>query len=429
MILVAPEDLNFAQRLSAIRRPPVAADGPANWSRYHCLSYEGSAFLTFGTTDSRVTMVSRLYVKDDDHPWECPVERRNFDHFARLANGGRFTLDARPGRAVLARKFHKEWDGREFEFQYPLFRGRSTTPFPEVAIPPETVASATVPLNAFRTSLGFLTRPREERDLECRVDTCTFVPNGEAIGWHQDVFLRTVSPTLPFEVNVHAADAARLWQWLGLIDNGHTTEIRLTCQDDTLAGRAYYLFWTPDGAHRFKVVACRRPLPGDFIRNVDGESTAPVAVVPRKALQEIAWYFGQYNGCHLILKVTRDDDGTWNLHAALSDETLSGGGRIPVDVKPGPGEVTSLPPVRVSPADLFVAVDRLKGHHVLLQHHRRCRATTLSDEPTGAGIDVVRRAYLHVAAVLLGDASVPAGGTFHDSDKVEPPTAESGVGS
>ena len=75
MIQFSPQGLAFAERLSGIRRNWLPSDGAKSWRRYHQLVYEGGNKLTFRTTDLRISLVSRLPVEGEDHPWECRVYR------------------------------------------------------------------------------------------------------------------------------------------------------------------------------------------------------------------------------------------------------------------------------------------------------------------------------------------------------------------
>lgn len=379
MIRISPKELNFAASLAKIRRRPTQSTGPGSAPRYHQLSYAGHPFLTFATTDMRISLVSRLPVEEQGDPWECRVAIANFESFAAIAAGGKFTLNPTSSKCVRAEKCSpREIDPlrRSFLFAYPFHKQTAPTSYPCHELT-ETSERVVLDLALLRDSLAFTAPTCGEGDLESRLDNCTIKGDGTIIAHSNGVFFRATANPTSWDVNLYRPDACRLANWLALLREYSATKIEFFSGKNS-QGRPCYQFQTPDHVHSFQVVAMPRSVPADIVRHVRDEPPVICGVVSAKDLLAIGGCFQAFENLPLKGRFTCEEN-QWKLHLATTGDAPEGHGSVFLENS----QVTNFQVLSrqflLSPVHLRIALARHRNKRLHLQYHSHPSTLTFID--------------------------------------------------
>lgn len=434
MIRIAPEELDFAERLSKIRRSPRTSDGAKSWPRCHQLVYKGGTKLTFRTTDLRISIVSELPVEGEDDPWECRVYQDNFDTHAKYEEGGRFTLNPTPGSCVQVGKgvtiaprteevtpaFPTVEDAQilprpddtptlalgdaapavpagnppteggprteltyDPRYRYPYWRVPVETPFPDMlAVDPDHPGTP-ISLDKLRRALRFLAASRQERDPNNRLNACSIMSNQQVGTWNDGVFIQTEGPIVDAPINLASSDAFRLAEWLQLLHSRKEEQLHIARTADE-AGRTTVLFATPGLEHRFQVLGLLRPFPIEFFTNLRAVETTIRGTVSRQELRMAAGCFSQFINCNLNFHFKKEGD-RWKLPLTPTREVPTSGGPIAISVQQAPPDLEEIPPFLVSAVQLLTAVEYHTCRDLHFTLRQRAKVLTLADKAEGDG--------------------------------------------
>jgi len=409
MIRIHPTELNFAAALSKVRRGPSQSTGPSNPLWFHHMSYTGGQHLRFTTTDSHISLSSRLPVTGEGDSWEGKVSQTNFDAFATVAGGGSFDLNPGSPKCILAEKLHQDDNGETYGFAYPFFCHPNPTPYPCGDLTGETEPTL-IPRNPLRKALNFAVHSQSEKAKTSRLNTCTITTNGDVVAYSQKVFFRSTIVSLPFEVNILSADAWRLVNWLSLINMHPSTDIELTHGNDA-QGRLCYQFRTADGAHSFRVIAVPRPVPTEFVGQIRREPAAIEGIVQGRALLELSGYFSQFRNSVLECRFVNESN-QWHLQWATTGENPKGVGPLPFD--DCKVRVPESPPTGflVSPLALRNALTRYRKGSLHLSYQNSILVITDKQTVRGSDAPSGYQCFVRVTPVQ----ELPGGG--HDSSTV-----------
>ncbi len=362
MIRINPDQLDFARRLSGIRREASRTDGPLNRRQCHDLSYAGGDRLCFRTSDLEIGMMSNLVVQGTDEPWSCRIAHDSFHWVQEFAEGGSYALDPHHRRCVRLEKN---------QFGFPLFKIPAETPFPVPTVPLDSLLWTTVEIRRLIRALEFVA-PSGATCRSERLNSVAWLKSGELLGHFNGAFLQSAAERIPFEFNIDRHNAFRVMRWLKLMHRAvASTEVDIAMVED--GNVPCFVFATQNREHVLYVLGSKHSTPPRLSNQVARELPALSVIVDSRVLRSLAGFISCYRRPTLLFRIDTGDQHVPHVEAIARFLSIEGRdfseliGTLSVETKPGQRALEA-GAFEVSASELFRSIQRHKARTLTFSH-------------------------------------------------------------